>query len=217
MWLGSGISHSSWNCAMIHFYNLNSYLVGLPGWTWWMCMIKQNKEGPVPVNWNICQCINPFPWLWCLLGGNCPMASLLQTSYPVSDLYQCQRWQFNLPIKEKAFSRSSTSSPSESLCQYKTIATSIHRSYFKTQSPLRSPTYILVLKPIYQTFNSCPNQHSWQLCWDMSLSPNYPHAIRNKAGLKNHCSIKLSRNNVGRKKTGPASLVSVSFMLPNRF
>lgn len=44
MWLDSVISHSSWNCAMIHFYNLNSYLVGLPGWTWWMCMIKQNKE-----------------------------------------------------------------------------------------------------------------------------------------------------------------------------
>lgn len=43
MWLDSVISHSSWNCAMIHFYNLNSYLVGLPGWTWWMCMIKQNK------------------------------------------------------------------------------------------------------------------------------------------------------------------------------
>jgi hypothetical protein len=97
MWLDSVISHSSWNCAMIHFYNLNSYLVGLPGWTWWMCLIKQNKErGQHLQTKTLVRVLTPS-----LLSGDtscdiCPMTILLQTSVSGSELCHYQRWGFDL-------------------------------------------------------------------------------------------------------------------------
>ena len=71
-------------------------------------------------------------------------------------------------------------------------ATSVHRSYFQIQSLLRLPTFTLVLNPLSQTFNSCPNLHPWQPWSDIIMWPNDPRAMRNKARLKrNHC-IKFS-------------------------